>query len=117
MTTYDTSQPTSAGEWRKNPDGTWFLVPRLSSGISSSTTVSSDGDGGGNGGGGGDAHYIHTQSVLAKVWTVIHNLNKHPAVAITDAAGTVVAATVRHLSTSTLTVTFHNAATGTVYCN
>jgi len=74
---------------------------------------------GSDGGGpsGGDATYTHTQAVPATTWTVAHSMGKHPAVAVQDAAGTVIYGTVVHTSNNTLTVTFNAAVTGRADCN
>lgn len=37
-----------------------------------------------------DRHHTHKQAQAAKVWTVVHNLGKRPAVTVVDSAGTVV---------------------------
>lgn len=60
--------------------------------------------------------YVHIQSTLAKVWTVAHNLNKHPSVQAEDGAGTLIFGTVQHLSDSTLTITFAVSMTGRANC-
>lgn len=67
--------------------------------------------------GGGDAHYVHTQNVPATVWTVTHNLGKHPSVTVLDSASTLVEGSVVHVSANSLTVTFGASFSGTAYCN
>ena len=70
---------------------------------------------------GGDAGnrapgYIHTQSMMATTWTVVHNLGKHPAVSVEDAVGNVLYGSIVYTSDSALTITFHNAITGRANC-
>jgi hypothetical protein len=65
----------------------------------------------------GDKTYTHSQSLPATVWTVTHNLNKHPAVSVTDSAGNEVFGTVEYLTDDTLTVSFSVPFGGFAYCN
>ncbi len=55
---------------------------------------------------GSDRHYTHVQGVPATVWTVIHNLGKRPAVAITDSGGNQVGGKVEHIDVNTVRLTF-----------
>ena len=70
----------------------------------------------GSGGSGGSAGYVHNQPILAKTWTVIHNLHKHPAVSVEDQGGSVMYGTVQYLDSDTLTITFFRSATGQANC-
>lgn len=36
----------------------------------------------------GDKHYEHDQAISSNIWTIIHPLNKKPAVSVLDTAGT-----------------------------
>ena len=65
----------------------------------------------------GDAKYAHIQPVPATVWTVVHGLNKRPAVTVTDSAGTVVSGTVQYDNDNELTITFAAAFSGRADCN
>jgi len=72
---------------------------------------------GGGGGGGSDANYVHTQSSANTVWTVTHNLNKHPSVHVEDSGGSVVWGDVLYVNNNSLTITFAVAFSGKAYCN
>jgi hypothetical protein len=65
----------------------------------------------------GDKHYLHTQGTPQMVWTVVHNLGKHPSIMITDSAGTQVFGECHQLSLTTLELNFSLAFAGTCYCN
>lgn len=80
-----------------------------SSGISSGTSS--------GGGGGGDLTYTHTQLQPAEVWTIEHNLGKHPSVTVADSAGSVVMGDVEYLDRNTVQVTFMAAFAGTAHLN
>ena len=62
------------------------------------------------------AQYVHTQAMLDNIWTVEHNMNKHPVVVVEDAGGTVVHASIGYVSLSTLQVIFARSATGKAIC-
>ena len=64
----------------------------------------------------GGAFYVHTQSILAKVWTVYHNLGRHPSVSAEDAAGSLIVGSIQHLDDNILTITFAIALTGRANC-
>jgi hypothetical protein len=53
----------------------------------------------------------------AAVWTIVHNLNKYPNVAVVDSAGNWVIGDVAYVSGSILTVRFSAAFAGTAYLN
>ena len=59
-----------------------------------------------------DKSYQHIQSSPSRVWEVNHNLNKYPAVSITDALGNEYETDVRHLDMNTLILTFSEAFAG-----
>lgn len=50
--------------------------------------------------------YVHTQSVPADRWTVVHNLNRIPSVVVVDDTGTVVVGDVTHVDMNTLIIDF-----------
>lgn len=65
----------------------------------------------------GDATFVHTQTVASTLWSVVHNLNKRPAVQVFDSAGTQIEGDVTHVSTTTVTVSFTYPFSGVVYLN
>lgn len=81
------------------------------------TSITSDADGTIHGSGIGDKHYIHTQSTPSTVWTILHNLAKHPAVTVVDSAGTVYQAQIDYPDLNTARVTTTAAFSGLAYCN
>tara|TARA_R110001606_G_scaffold139181_1_gene277606 strand:- start:98 stop:469 length:372 start_codon:yes stop_codon:yes gene_type:complete len=64
-----------------------------------------------------DKNYAHTQSALASVWVVTHNLAKHPSVSVVDSAGTVVIGVVDYDSINQVTLTFKATFSGKAYFN
>jgi hypothetical protein len=66
---------------------------------------------------GADKTYVHTQVAPSTSWTVPHNLNKYPTVAVTDGSHVVVMATITHNSTTQCTITTVQASTGYAICN
>lgn len=64
-----------------------------------------------------DKHFEFTQSSPASVWTIAHNLNKHPSVSVVDSAGTQVIGDVQHTDDDNLTITFINQFSGKAYLN
>ena len=64
----------------------------------------------------GAISYIHIQAMLSKVWTVNHNLNKHPAVDVEDPTGTAFQGSLYYVDNNTLTITFAYTATGRANC-
>lgn len=65
----------------------------------------------------GDKSYTHQQLSPSAVWTIIHNLNKFPAVEVVDSGGTVVEGDINYTDANTLTVTFSVQFGGVAYCN
>lgn len=61
--------------------------------------------------------YPHTQSIAAAVWTVPHNLNRHPSVTTTDNLGNVIHGDVLYVDTNIVRITHGTALTGFAYCN
>lgn len=66
--------------------------------------------------GGGDKHYTQAFTFQSTV-EVPHNLDKHPAVNITDSAGEEVEGLVIHQDDNNLTLIFSSPFTGVVNCN
>lgn len=64
-----------------------------------------------------DAHYIHNQSTAELVWTIAHNLGKHPAVTTTDSSGNEFHGTINHVDNNNLTANFSIAISGIAYIN
>lgn len=65
----------------------------------------------------GDKHYAHIQAVASAAWAITHNMNKYPAVTITDSAGDQVEGEVHYDSTNALTVKFSAPFAGKAYLN
>jgi hypothetical protein len=61
--------------------------------------------------------YVHTQTVAASVWTIIHNLGKYPSVSIVDSANDEVIGEVRYTNTNQVVVTFSAAFSGKAFLN
>jgi hypothetical protein len=66
---------------------------------------------------GADKTYIHTQASSITTWTVSHNLNKYPTVAVVDTSQNVVMADIHYVDANQLLVSLGSAGTGYVYCN
>lgn len=81
------------------------------------TSITADPDGTIHGSGIGDKHYIHTQNTPATVWTITHNLAKHPAVTVVDSAGSVYQAAIEYPDLNTAIVRTTAAFSGLAYCN
>ena len=60
--------------------------------------------------------FVFTQATPATVWPIIHNLNRHPAMAVSDSAGTFIEGDIFYNSTNTVTLTFAAPFSGTAYC-
>ncbi len=65
----------------------------------------------------GDKHYTHDQMGASVLWTVIHGLNKHPAVSVIDSGGSSVEGAVVYVTANQLTIEFSAAFSGVAYCN
>jgi hypothetical protein len=61
--------------------------------------------------------YVHTQTVAAAVWTIVHNLGKYPSVSIVDSANDEVIGEVRYTNTNQVVVTFSAAFSGKAFLN
>src|SRR5262245_24276574 len=66
---------------------------------------------------GGASTYVHTQTPLAAVWTVVHNLNRFPSVTVVDTGGTVIIPNVHYDSANQVTIMFGAATSGKAYLN
>jgi hypothetical protein len=65
----------------------------------------------------GDKHHTHIQSGASSTWTVAHNLNKKPSVAIVDSSDNVIQGQVDHTSLNNLTITLSAPTSGKAYIN
>jgi hypothetical protein len=65
----------------------------------------------------GSSGYTHVQAVPATVWSVIHNLGRHPSVTVVDSGGTVGWCEVLYNDANSLTITVAAAFAGTAYLN
>lgn len=63
----------------------------------------------------GASAYVHYQTVPTAVWSIEHELNRYPAVTITDSAGSVVIGDVQFISADVVHVTFAAAFSGRAY--
>ena len=61
--------------------------------------------------------YTHDQQVPSAVWTITHNLGRHPSVSVVDSGGSVCVGDVAYLSANAVTVTFTAAFAGKAYLN
>jgi len=61
--------------------------------------------------------FIYTQSTLASVWTINHNLGVYPAVNVVDSGGTEVIPDVLYNSANTVTLTFGTPTSGRAFLN
>jgi hypothetical protein len=59
-----------------------------------------------------DGGYEHDQQVPSTVWTITHNLHRHPLVIVYDTAGTQVIGSVEYLSADVIRLTFSAAFAG-----
>ena len=64
-----------------------------------------------------DAHYIHRQDMLSKVWAVEHNMNKYPSVTIVDSGDNVLYAEVEYIDKNNLEIRFVASTSGKAYLN
>lgn len=64
-----------------------------------------------------DLAYHHVQAVPATVWTVDHNLGRHPAVTVLDSAGAQVEVDVDHVTTNRVVLILSYAVSGTADCS
>lgn len=69
--------------------------------------------------GSGASHstYTHTQLSASATWTITHNLNCFPSVAVVDSAGSVQIGDISYTDVNSLVVTFSAAFGGKAYLN
>jgi len=64
----------------------------------------------------GPAELIYNQATPLLVWDIIHNMNGHPNVTITDLSNELIQGDVDYISLNELTITFSpNPISGTAY--
>lgn len=61
--------------------------------------------------------YVHDQVAATEVWTIIHNLGRHPNVTVVDTADSVVYGDVTYVSNNQIQLTFSAAFSGKAYLN
>lgn len=64
-----------------------------------------------------DKSYTHNQISPANIWTITHNLNKYPAITITDSSGNVVVGDTNYESVDKVTLSFTAAFAGKAFLN
>ena len=64
-----------------------------------------------------DKHFTYNQSTVSSTWVILHNLNKYPAVSVTDSAGTQVEGEVVYDNINQITIFFYAPFTGNAYLN
>ena len=64
-----------------------------------------------------DVAYVHNQLMPSTVWTIDHDLKKHPSVTIVDSGGSVVYGSVLYESKNRLVVTFTAPFSGRAFLN
>jgi hypothetical protein len=64
-----------------------------------------------------DKTFVYTQATAAQEWTVVHNLQKYPAVTVVDSAGSVVVGDIDYITENEVKITFMFPFSGKVYCN
>lgn len=76
-----------------------------------------DGPPGPAGPSGTGAGYVHDQNTASTTWVIVHNLNVHPSVTVTDQSGEVILTTIRYLSLNIVEATFAYPTAGQAYLN
>jgi len=61
--------------------------------------------------------FVHTQIEATKEWIISHPLDKHPAVAVVDSAGSIVIGEVDYISKSIVRLRFTAEFSGKAYLN
>ncbi len=80
--------------------------------------VEASGGGGGGGGGGSSgtgAVYVHVQNTPAATWTVDHDLDTKPVVAVVSTGGDLLLAEIAYPSDNTTVITFGQPYAGSAY--
>lgn len=64
-----------------------------------------------------DKNYVHVQSSASNQWSVTHNLNKYPSVAIVDSGNNLVVGEVEYISLDVVVLRFNASFSGKAYFN
>lgn len=64
-----------------------------------------------------DKNFLYTQSVASDTWNIQHNLNKFPAVMVTDSSNNVVVGDINYIDINNIVITFSGAFSGKAYLN
>jgi|DEB0MinimDraft_6_1074348.scaffolds.fasta_scaffold142885_1 hypothetical protein len=64
-----------------------------------------------------DKHFVFTQANPSAQWTIVHNLNKYPSVAVVNNNDIVVNGEIEYTSLNELTATFSGGFSGKAYLN
>jgi hypothetical protein len=65
----------------------------------------------------GDKNYIHDQMTASNIWTIEHNLGKHPSCVIVDSSGAIVEGAIQHIDANQIVVEFTSPFAGKAYLN
>lgn len=65
----------------------------------------------------GDKTYVHTEGTAQATWTIVHNLNKFPTIAIVDSGDHTVFGAIDYIDNNSCTVSFNAPISGKAYCN
>ena len=61
--------------------------------------------------------FIHDETTSTAEWIIIHNLNKYPAVAVVDSAGSVVVGSIQYIDKNVIILNFTSEFSGKAYLN
>ncbi len=61
--------------------------------------------------------YVHVQGTPSDTWMIVHNLGRHPSVAVVDSAGEQWLVTPRHLSVNECVLEMRVSFSGTATCS
>ena len=64
-----------------------------------------------------DKAYVHTQEDKSDVWTINHNMKKHPSVSVVDDKGMLVMCDIQYVDIDNVTITFATPFSGNAYFN
>lgn len=64
-----------------------------------------------------DKHYTHNQNSASAIWTVTHDLDKHPSVSVVLSTGLQGFGAVTYIDNNNLTIAFSGPETGKAYMN
>lgn len=64
-----------------------------------------------------DKAYIHTQEEPSDVWTINHNMKKHPSVSVVDDQGMLVMCDIQYIDIDNVIITFAMPFSGNAYFN